>query len=135
MKLASCCGRTRNAIDVMKACTALAMAIMTIVVLMLLLLMMMMWGMLLTGLFLLLVATLVSSSTENATIGTYIHISDLSAIDVWVTDLNFCTTGIFSPVPITTAVSCCLSTTGFRLHRHFHPSITANYFLQKDHIN
>jgi ABC-type multidrug transport system fused ATPase/permease subunit len=80
MKLASCCSGTRNVIDVIKACTALAMAIMTTVVLMLLMVIMM-WGMLLTGLLLLLVAALVTSSAENAT-DRYVHISDPSAIDV-----------------------------------------------------
>jgi hypothetical protein len=135
MKLASCSSGTRNAIDVMKARTALAMAIMTTVVLMMLLMMMMMCGMLLTVLLLLLVATLVTSSAENATIRTYIHVGDLSAIAVQVTDLNFCTAAIFCPIPITAAVICCPFMTGFRLQRRFLPAITANYSLKKGHIN
>lgn len=108
MKLASGCSGTRIVIDVMKACMALAMAIMTAVVLLWMVVMktmiMVMWGMLLTGkVLLVLVANVVTCFTVTA-ITTQVQIRHLGGVKVKVICLNLCTTGIFSPVSIVPAV-------------------------------
>jgi hypothetical protein len=106
MKLASCCSCTRNVIDVMKA-----MVIMTTVILLWIMvvmtMIMVMWGMLLTvKVLLILVATVVTSFTEDTVITTQVQICDLGGVKVKVICLNLCSTGIFSPASITPAVIC-----------------------------
>jgi len=111
MKLASCCSGTRIVIDVMKAYTALAMAIMTTVVLLWMMVMvtmiMVMWGMLLTvEVLLILVATADTLFTEDTAITTQVQICDLGGVKVKVSCLNLCTSGIFSPLSTASAAIC-----------------------------
>ena len=106
MKLASCCSGTRIVIDVMKACMALAMAIMTTVVLLWMIVMMTMIMLLTVKVLLILVATVDTLVTEDTAITTQVQIRDLGGVKVKVICLNLCNTGIFSPVSITLAVIC-----------------------------
>jgi hypothetical protein len=111
MKLASCCSDTRNPIDVMKACTGLAVVNMTTAGLMIKM-MMMMWGTL-----------LVTYSAGSTAVRTYIQVGDLSAIDVQVT-------GHFPATAAVIPVIRCQSGSGFRQHTQFFPSTTANCSLE-----
>jgi hypothetical protein len=122
-------------IDVMKACTVLAMATKTTAVLvikMMMIMMMLMWGTLRTCPLLLVVATLVTYPAGNSAITTYVHVGDTSAIDVQVTDSNVRAAGIFGYVPVTAAI-CCHCRNGVWLRGHLFPSTTANCSLETDH--